>query len=260
MDGSELPHLVFRWQSVWSFWHGGRKMERAAYLVGALLLVSGLIHLAILTIGGRTLMGPLSLRKPTTFGLSFGLTLITIAWVSSFLRLGDRARVILLGMFTVACVIETALVSLQAWRGVPSHYNMETTFDGLVTRTLAAGGITLVVIIAALTLAAFRANPMMSASLRIAIRIGFVALFSALIVGALMIAKGMVLVFAGDPPAAYATGGTPCTPFWCSRYWPGCCHELLGTSGASCGSYSLPPLATRCSPGWSRWGILPAWS
>ena len=37
-------------------------------------------------------MGPLSLRKPTTFGLSFGLTLITIAWVLSFLELRDRTR------------------------------------------------------------------------------------------------------------------------------------------------------------------------
>ena len=183
-------------------------MERAGYLVGTLLLVSGLIHAAILTMGGGTWMGPLSLRKPATFGLSFGLTLITIVWVSSFLRLGDQARAWLLGTFTVACVIETALVSLQAWRGVPSHYNLETTFDGLVARTLAAGGIALVVIIGVLTLAAFRANPTIPTTLRITIRIGFVALFSSLSVGALMIAKGMVLVFAGDPQAAYATGGS----------------------------------------------------
>jgi hypothetical protein len=153
-------------------------------------------------------MGPLSLRKPTTFGLSFGLTLMTIAWTSSFVRFGDRARAMLLGVFTAASVLETALVSLQAWRGVPSHFNMETTFDGLVTRMLAAGGITLVVIIAVMTLASFRSNPMVPAGLRIAIRIGFGVLFGSLVVGALMIAKGVVLVVAGDPQAAYATGGT----------------------------------------------------
>ena len=195
-------------RSLWSFWQRGRKVERAGYLIGVLLLVSGLIHLAILTISGGTWMGPLSLRKPTTFGLSFGLTLITIAWASSFLRFRDRTRAVLLGIFTVACVIETALVSLQAWRGVPSHFNMETTFDGLVTRMLAAGGITLVVIIGVMTLASFRPNPTMSPSLRIAIRIGFATLFGSLVVGALMIAQGMALVFAGDPQAAYATGGT----------------------------------------------------
>jgi hypothetical protein len=85
---------------------------------------------------------------------------------------------------------------------------METTFDALVARTLAAGGIALVAIIVALTIAAFRHNPTVPISLRMAIQIGFVALFSSLVVGALMIAKGMMLVFAGDAQAAYATGGT----------------------------------------------------
>jgi hypothetical protein len=67
-----------------SFWTVGQRTERAAYIVGALLLISGLIHLAILLIGGGSWQGPLSLRKPMTFGLSFGLTLITIVWVASF--------------------------------------------------------------------------------------------------------------------------------------------------------------------------------
>jgi len=194
--------------ALWSFWRRGRKMERAGYVVGALLLVSGLIHLGILVIGGGSWEGPLSLRKATTFGLSFGLTLITIVWVASLLRLGDRSGAALLGAFTVACALETALVSLQAWRGVPSHYNIETTFDALVARTLAAGGVALIAIIAALTFAAFRSDAVVPISVRIAVRIGFVMLFASLAVGALMIAKGMLLVLAGDPQAAYSTGGT----------------------------------------------------
>jgi hypothetical protein len=190
-----------------SFWTRGQRTERVAYIVGALLLISGLIHLAILLIGGGSWQGPLSLRKPMTFGLSFGLTLITVVWVASFLRLSDRARVTLLGAFTVACALQTVLVTLQAWRGVPSHFNIETTFDASVARTLAAGGLTLVIITLVLTFTAFRTNPAVPISLRVAIQIGFVALVAAVVVGALMIAKGMVLVFAGDPQAAYATGG-----------------------------------------------------
>ena len=105
-------------------------------------------------------------------------------------------------------VDETALVTLQTWPGVPSHYNVETTFHGLIARTLAVGGFTLVAVIVALTVVAFRANAQLPASLRSAIRIGFVALLGAAAAGALMIAKGMVLVFAGDEQTAYATGGT----------------------------------------------------
>ena len=122
-------------------------MERVAYLVGVLLLLSGLVHLGILVISGGSWAGPLSLRKPATFGISFGLTLIMIVWVASFLQPGQRTRKLLLSAFTVACAVETALVSMQAWRGVPSHFNLETTFDGMIARTLVAGGFVLIAIL-----------------------------------------------------------------------------------------------------------------
>jgi hypothetical protein len=185
-----------------------RKVERIGYLIGALLLVSGVIHLGILAISGASWVGPLSLRKPATFGLSFGLTLLTIAWVSSYLRLGHRARTILLGVFAAACVLETALVSLQAWRGVPSHFNIETPVDAVIAQLLAAGGVTLVAIIAALTFVSFRAAPATPAAMRVAIRTGFVVLLGSMVTGALMIAKGMSLVFTGAPESAYLTGGS----------------------------------------------------
>jgi hypothetical protein len=190
-----------------SFWDQRPRSERIAYVAGALLILSGLIHLGILITTDGSWVGPLSLRKPTTFGVSFGVTLLTVAWVASFLQLTDRFRTILLGAFTVACALETTLVSLQAWRGLPSHFNVETTFDAWVARMLAAGGFVLVAVIVALTFVAFRKNPTVPVSLRIAIRVGFIALVGSVVVGAFMIAKGMTLVFAGDTQAAYSTGG-----------------------------------------------------
>jgi hypothetical protein len=171
-------------------------------------MLSGLVHLAALIGSGGSWEGPLSWRKPATFGLSFGLTLLTVVWVSSFLRLSDRLRSGLLVAFTIACAVETALVSLQTWRGVPSHFNVETSIDSWIARTLALGGAALVAVILTLTFASFRKNPSVPISQRVAIRIGFVALVGAQITGALMIAKGMRLVFAGHPQMAYATGGT----------------------------------------------------
>ena len=193
--------------SLRSFWTRGRRIERIGYAVGALLLISGIAHIAILAVTGESWVGPLSLRKPATFGLSFGITLVTIVWVTSFLPLADRTRVALLSIFTAASVVETALVSLQAWRGVPSHFNVETAFDAMVARVLAVGGIALVTVIVGLTATAFRRNPAVPISLRRAIQMGFVALCIAMATGATMIARGMLLVFAGHPTAAYATGG-----------------------------------------------------
>jgi hypothetical protein len=193
--------------SLLSFWRRGTTTERVAYVVGVLLIVSGLGHLAILVMNGGPWDGPVSLRKPTTFGLSFGLTLITIVWVSAFLALRSSTRAALVGAFTFACVIETVLVTMQAWRGVPSHFNVETTLDALVARALAVGGLTLVVITVSLTAIAFRNNATVPRSLLTAIRVGFMALLGAQVVGAAMIARGMKLAVNGDPLAAYASGG-----------------------------------------------------
>ena len=184
-----------------------RAVERAAYAVGGILLASGLIHVAVLIIGGGSRQGPLSLRKAATFGLSFGLTLINVTFIASFVTLKDRSRNLLIGVFATACVVETFLVSMQAWRGVPSHFNMETPFDAAVAETLAIGGFTLVVVIVALTAAALRDRAALPRGLRLSIHAGLVALVGAQVVGGLMIATGVRLVFAGDPQAAYATGG-----------------------------------------------------
>src|SRR5690349_14852963 len=94
-------------------WSDGRRAERVAYVVGAALFTSGLVHVAVLLASGGSWEGPLSLRKAATFGLSFGLTLASVAWATSFLSMRTLARVALLGAFTVASVVETVLVSLQ---------------------------------------------------------------------------------------------------------------------------------------------------
>lgn len=42
----------------------------------------------------------------------FGLTLIAVAWVTSYLRIGARARSVLLGLFAADCVLEVGGVLL----------------------------------------------------------------------------------------------------------------------------------------------------
>lgn len=188
-------------------WTDGSRVERVAYVVGGLLFLSGLVHLVVLVVSGGTWTGPVSLRKPTTFGLSFGLTLATVAWVTHFIPMAARTRTVLLGAFTVTCVVETSLVSMQAWRGVPSHFNFETPFDTAVSMTLAAGGFAIVITTIAMTLTAFRATGVTSPAMRTAVRFGFATLLVALGVGAAMIATGSVAARGPDPAVAYTTAG-----------------------------------------------------
>lgn len=195
------------WRSLLASWVDGARVERVAYVVGGLLFLSGLVHLVVLVVSGGTWTGPVSLRKPMTFGLSFGLTLATVAWVIHFLHLAPRTRRLLLGAFTITCVFETALVSMQAWRGVPSHFNFETPFNAAVSGALAFGGFAIVATAIAMTLSAFRGAVDTSPSMRLAARFGFVTLLAALGVGAAMIATGSVAARGPHPEIAYTTAG-----------------------------------------------------
>lgn len=188
-------------------WRDGRRVERVAYVVGLALFVSGLVHVGVLLVTGGSWDGPLSLRKAATFGLSFGLTLVSVAWATSYLAVRPRLRTLLLGLFTFASVMETTLVSMQAWRGAPSHFNFETSFDTTVSMTLAAGGGLIIVIAVGFAAAAVVGVGAIAPSMRVALRVGFAALLVALATGAVMIATGVLEVRGGNAQLAYDTAG-----------------------------------------------------
>ena len=181
------------------FWSRGGRMERSCYLIGAVLILAGLFHLGVFFVRDGSWTGPVSWRKPTTFGLSFGLTLITITWVGSFLR----TRAPLLAVFAAACVLEVVLISVQAWRHVPSHFNNQGPVNTGIAFSLAGGGAVLIIALVTMTVLAFRPAPDRDPAMRLALRVGFAALMFALASGAAMIAKGMVLVKTGHQQAAY---------------------------------------------------------
>ena len=187
-------------------WVDGRRVERVAYVVGLVLFVSGLVHVGILLVTGWTWIGPVSLRKAATFGLSFGLTLPSVAWATSYLRL--PARGLVLGVFIATCVVETVLISMQAWRGVPSHFNFATPFDTAVSTTLALGGGVIVLVGVVCTLAAFAGAGGLAPSMALAVRTGLVVLLVAFATGAVMVARGVVEARGGQAQLAYDTAGS----------------------------------------------------
>jgi hypothetical protein len=194
-------------RDVWRRWTDGRPVERLAYLVGAVLLLSGLAHLGVQALLGGPWDGPVSWRKPTTFGLSFGLTVLSVTWVASFLDMRERLRTALLVGFLLASVAEVTLIDVQAWRRVPSHFNFETSFDTRVTMVLAAGGGVLFLVLGTLFVLSLRPQAGLDPELRLAVRLGFGALLAGLAIGAVMIGIGTTLVRGGDPQAAYHGAG-----------------------------------------------------
>ncbi len=104
---------------------------RIPLLFGAALVASGLFHLVLLWLTGAEWSGPVSLRKPALFGISAGLTVWSIAWVLTQVvaRRHDRR---LATLISGGLLLEVALITLQQWRGVPSHFNRSTAFDATI--------------------------------------------------------------------------------------------------------------------------------
>ena len=186
---------------------GGRPVERVAYGIGALLVASGLFHFGVFLVLGGGWEGPVSWRKPTTFGLSFGVTLITVAWITTYLIMRPRTRAWLLGLFAADCVLEVAGITVQAWRRVPSHFNTETPADTVIAMSLAAGGAVLLIVLGTFAVIAFRGRIRGGADLRLALRAGFALLIVGLAAGVAMIVKGTALSRTGHPRQAYETAG-----------------------------------------------------
>jgi hypothetical protein len=177
--------------SVLASWREARPPQRFACLVGAGLILVGLTHLAAWLLVGSAWAGPVSFRKPTTFGISFGLTTMTLAWVAGHLRVSGRTGWLLLGPLALADTSEVVWVSVQRWRGVASHFNVQSTLDYLLFVVM--GGVAIAVtatVILAMTVLAFtamRASP----SMTLAIRAGLLILLVAQAVGGWMIQHGL---------------------------------------------------------------------
>ena len=163
--------------------------QRIAYWAGALLLVSGVFHGVVFLVDGGAWEGPVSWRKPIVFGLSFGITLLTMSWIVGLLGVRRVTGWVVLGVFAVASVGEVFLISMQKWRGVPSHFNESTPFNGMVFSIMGmlvslVGLMTFFVVVRSFW-------PIDApASLRWAVRTGLVLMLVSQAVGVQMIVEG----------------------------------------------------------------------
>ena len=149
--------------------HVGRAGERAGYVVGLALLASGVVHGIIHLVEGSAWAGTVSWRKPTAFGLSFGLTLLCLTWVTARLGLGRRRTNALIGTLVLASILEVGIITLQQWRGVPSHFNRSTPLDTALFLTTGVGIIvmaTAIVLIAVCALRRLDASPVVTSAAR----------------------------------------------------------------------------------------------
>lgn len=203
-EPARTPSLIGNmWASLRSFWDDARGYHRLAYLVGAALIAVGLVHAAMWAVTGGPASGPLSWRKPATFGISFGLTTLTLGWVGLYLPVRRAVGWLAAGVLAVAMTYEVVWVAAQRARGVPSHFNSTTVLDERLFQLGAVMVAFAIVVIAAMAVAAF-VRTTASAPMAWAIRAGLLGLLAAQATGLWMLLHGLAQVDADVDPAIHS--------------------------------------------------------
>jgi hypothetical protein len=187
------------------------RRTRPLAVIGLLLVASGLVHLVVWAVLGGPWEGPVTWRKPILFGISGGLTSLSLGWAWSKLpwRRGDAW----LGASVAwALLVEVAAIDLQAWRGVASHFNRSTPFDSVLYDAMGLLILWVTLIAIDLTIRFFRQPTALPADMLLAARAGLVLLVISCGLGIWVSVYGDMRVAAGLEPERYGAAGVPKFP------------------------------------------------
>lgn len=174
-------------------------------------MVSGLVHLAIWGVTGGPWEGPVTWRKPILFGVSGGLTSLSMGWAWSRLPRW-RADWLLARSATLALVVEVGLIDMQCWRGVASHFNRSTQFDSLLYDAMGLLILWVTAIIVLITVRFFRQPVAMPADMLLAARAGLIFLVISCLLGIWVSVNGDLRMQQGLEPEQFGRAGVPKFP------------------------------------------------
>jgi hypothetical protein len=99
-------------------------------VVGSLILFAATIILSIFD--SRLVTGAPAWIKPMKFAISITLYTGTLAWLLSYVEGYPRLVRWIGGLTALGFLVEYVGIFVQAARGVPSHFNVATAFDGAI--------------------------------------------------------------------------------------------------------------------------------
>lgn len=163
-------------------WSRNRLLAATSLANAALLVV---LLLAAL-VDDTPILGINRWIKPMKFAISIAIFTGTMAWILAYLERSDRAvrgisRVVAATMFG-----EIALITMQAARGLRSHFNYETSLDNAIFQTM---GAMIVVNTIAIGYAAYlfsRRSSKVSGAHLTGVRLGLIVFVLGSLVGAIM--------------------------------------------------------------------------
>ncbi len=201
MDESEMDEVP---------WYR-RPRSKQLVIVGIVLLASGVGHGVVHGVLGGPWEGAVTWRKPILFGISGGLTSLSLGWMWTALpwRRGDRW---LAAATAWALLVEVFLIDLQRWRGVASHFNRDTSLDSWLYDAMGVLILFVSLVIVDLTVRLFRSSAAMSPDMLFATQAGMVFLVISCGLGIWISIYGDRRVAEGLDPERWGAAGVPKFP------------------------------------------------
>lgn len=121
-----------------------RRLGSAHWPLTLLTLGSGGLLLAALGLGlvdDRQVVGAPVWMKPAKFAASVGVAAPVLAWIVGQMRHATRAGRIRVAASVIAAMgaLELVIITVQAARGVPSHFNASSALDGALFTIMGVG-------------------------------------------------------------------------------------------------------------------------
>ncbi len=178
--------------------------QKVLFVTGTVLFGVMVFHLIALLVTSGPLSGPVSLRKPATFAETGWLLCWSVGWLLGQLKVRAWEGDFIASGALLFGVGETLIAVIQAWRGVPFHYNTLSAFD---TSVFVLAGIDAAVFLSSvfLLLAVSLRRQALAPSLLLAIRVGTVVLLIGTFVGVMMTLNWSG-IWQGGPPGTLRPG------------------------------------------------------
>lgn len=161
------------WQRLW-------RTSPELVTVAMLMLVVLAGTIVGLTIDPRVITGAPAWLKPAKFAVSIAIYTMTLAWIFTLIPEWTRTRRVVGRLTAFVMVLEMAIISAQAGRGITSHFNVSTPFNAVLFGTMGVAIIMQTLSTIAVAVALWR-HPFADRALGWALRFGM----SLTIVGAL---------------------------------------------------------------------------
>lgn len=179
------------------------RSDRFLVATGALMLAALVPMLAGLALDPRTITGNPAWLKPAKFAVSTAIYSFTLAWILGFLPGWPRVRWIASRVTGSVFILEVAIISLQAWRGTTSHFNVGTALDAGLFSVMGSAIVGQTLAAALVAIALWR-QTFTDRALGWALRLGLTIAIAGASTGGLM-------TRATDAQIAQARAGTPLT-------------------------------------------------